>query len=510
MLHQLRLALSPVFSFRREDPFSLGKVALIAAVLLGLIWGWPHGTAHGSKTFPPPVLNLKDGTALIPESERSLDVCVIGLDPSRGLFCFLPFLQLEASAPAKEFEEIHRQLYWLNFEISHGRLLNALPKRTQIFVALPDPQSVKQADGKEEGLFRDYLKTHCGWTEAEIQGRIHFFKTPVPVVWIQDIGKILGHDAQGRWIICRSSNDQTGYRESVGALCRAFPDRFTYRDLPAGVSAEGGDEDLVRTPEGNLALLVGRHRASHYLEWSGGRSLNDQVLTQDDLVKAEDLFSGAFNGLPVVFIPSRVLENPSLGNNELFHLDMSVAVLSVGGKTHAFVPSYTDHPVDRVTGMPLDPAFVKSLQNEYDLMASELSSLGYPVDRLAVTDHPVRSPANLVRYYDPATGRCTVLLAKYPYNLPGTGGPSPQEKLMESFKDIREKGEAWEKTPGGSNFRRLLRSIENAWWTMDWASSQEDPFFEQNREIFQKAGIDVVAVPDFAWGSGGLHCQVLH
>ena len=499
---------SPVLPLRAESRLPLGKWFLALAVLAGLAVVWTHGMAHGSLHKTP--FTLKDGTVLIPETERSLDLCVIGVDPSRGIFCFLPFLQQEKSMPSARFREIHQQLYWLNFEISHGRLLNALPLSTQIYVALPDPKEVKEADGSEEELFRGYLKGRCGWTEADIRGRIHFFKAPVPIVWTQDIGKILGRDPQGRWVISRGSNDQKGYAESVAARCQAFPDKFTYRDLPEGVSGEGGDEDLVRTPNGDLTLLLGRHRASHYLEWAGGRSLNGQVLSQDQLLQAQDLFSGAFDGVPAVFIPSQVLENPALGNNELFHLDMSVAVLSSGGRPRAFVPSYVDHPVDRVTGQPLDPAFVRSLQGEYDLMVSDLSSMGYPVDRLAVTDHPVRSPANMVRYFNPSTGRCTVLLAKYPRNLEDGTGPTPQVKLMKSFEDLRERGEAWEKSPEELNFRWLRQAIETVWQTMDWASAQPDPYFDQNQALFQKAGIEVVAVPDFAWGSGGLHCQVLH
>ncbi|SRR5579871_3698058 len=497
-----------VLPLRRENARPLGRWFLAFTVLAGLTAAWTHGMAHGSLHKVP--VTLKDGTVLVPETERNLDLCVIGVDPSRGNFCFLPLLQQEKSMPPAQFKEIHRELYWLNFEISHGRLLNALPKSTQIYVALPDPQKVKEADGTEEELFRGYLKDRCGWKEGEIKGRFHFFKAPVPIVWAQDIGKILGHDAQGRWVISRGSNDQKGYAESVAALCQAFPDKFVYRDLPGGVSGEGGDEDLVRNPNGELTLLLGRHRASHYLEWAGGRSLNGQVLSQDQILQAQDLFSGAFDGVPAVFIPSQALENPALGNNELFHLDMSVAVLQAGGRPRAFVPSYIDRPVDRVTGLPLDPAFVKSLQGEYDLMASDLASMGYPVDRLAVTDHPVRSPANMVRYFDSTTGHCTVLLAKYPCQLQDGTGATPQGRLMDGFKDLRERGEAWRNSPQEANFRLLRKSIEKTWQTMDWAVSRPDPYFDQNQALFQKSGIDVVAVPDFAWGSGGLHCQVLH
>lgn len=509
MLRQLQLALSPIFSFRQENSSAVVRIILAIIVLAGMALIWNHGNAHGHNSLMPAPA-YKNGISLIPESERTLDVCVIGVDPSRGIFCFLPFLQREASMPAANFKKIHQELYWLNFEVSHGRLLNALPRSTQIYVALPDPRSVKEADGTEEGLFRNYLKGRCGWTEADIRGRIHFFETPVPIVWAQDIGKILGHDDQGRWVISRGANDQVGYADSVAALCQAYPEKFTYRDLPQGISGEGGDEDLARTPDDQLVMLVGRHRASRYLEWAGGHSLSGQVLDRSEILQAQDLFSGAFDGVPTVFIPSQVLENPALGNNELFHLDMSVAVLSEGGKTHAFVPSYIDRPIDRVTGLALDPAFVKSLQGEYDLMASDLSSMGYAVDRLAVTDHPVRSPANFIRFYDPVSKHCTVLLAKYPYNLRDTAEPAPQEKLMDSFKDIREKGEAWAKAPNDANFQGLQYSIDRTWQTMEWASAQPDPYFEQNRALFQKAGFDVVTVPDYAWGSGGLHCQLLH
>ncbi len=273
-----------VLSLRKANVRPLSRWFLALTFLAGLAAAWTHGLAHGSLRKTP--FTLKDGTVLIPETERSLDLCVIGVDPSRGNFCFLPWLQQKALMPSAQFREIHQQLYWLNFEISHGRLLNALPPSTQIYVALPDPQKVKEADGTEEGLFRGYLKGRCGWTEMELKERLHFFKVPVPIVWAQDIGKILGHDAQGRWVISRGSNDQKGYAESVAALCQAFPDKFTYRDLPEGVSGEGGDEDLVRTPNGELTLLLGRHRASHYLEWAGGRSLNGQVLSQDQLVQA--------------------------------------------------------------------------------------------------------------------------------------------------------------------------------------------------------------------------------
>lgn len=148
----------PVISIHREYPFPFGKAILAAAFLIGLVVVWTYGMAHGRNSTLRPAFSMRDGTVLIPESERPLDFCVIGVDPSRSLFCFLPFLQQEALMPPSRFQEIHRQLYWLNFEISHGRLLNALPRSTQIYVALPDPKSVKEADGTEEGLFRGLLE----------------------------------------------------------------------------------------------------------------------------------------------------------------------------------------------------------------------------------------------------------------------------------------------------------------------------------------------------------------
>lgn len=499
------------FLSSRWKAFSFyAKVLAVATGLLGFALGWIYGRAHTPEIHPIPAPVYANGITLVPESERPLGFCVIGVEGCELSTCYLPQLQKTASMPESSFQEIRRQWFWLNFEMSHGRILNALPPETQVYVALPDPEKVNDADGSEEKFFLDYLKTRCGWAEGQISKRIHFFKSPTPLVWAEDIGKILGRDNQGRWVIYRGSNDIAAYRQAIEDLCRDYPDQFAFRDLPQGISAEGGDEDLVRTPEGQLSFLVGRHRARKYLEWAGGHSLSGESVSQDKLAKAQGMFSSAFDGVPAFFIPSQPLKNPSLGNDNLFHLDMSVAVLSFLGSPKAFVPSYVDRPIDRVSGEPLDPDFVHSLQEEYDLIASDLSNAGYKVDRLALDDHPVRSPANMVKFYDPASGRCTVFLAKYPYHMVEPGQSSPQKKFKDGLEDLKQKGEAWQQKPDETNFKALHQSLESFWATMDEVSASPNPLFEKNRELLQKAGIEVVAVPDYAWGSGGLHCQLLH
>jgi hypothetical protein len=445
---------------------------------------------------------------LIPESERPLDVCVIGLDPNKEAYFFLPDLIQKAGVPSAQINELKKQFYWLNFELSHGQIMNAIPTYTQVFIAVPDPDLVHESKGGEESLFKEYLMTRCGWPEERIKKSVHFFKTGESLVWSQDIGKILGKDTEGRWIIFRGQIDREPYRRAVDDLCRSFPDHFSFRDLPPNVSAEGGDEDLVRAPDGHLVFLVGRHRAVKYLELLNGKSFVGRSITLADIEEAQNAFSTAFEGVPVVFMTSSLLENPGLGNEEIFHLDMSVAVVGDGQVNHGFIPTFGTHPVDRMTSNGLDPNFVSSAQNEYDLMADELKGLGFPVERPILNDHPVRSPANLVRFYDPQTGRCTALLAHYPRQ--DTNGGGSQALITSRLEQIRKKYVVWGKNPDAVTYNSLFRAVQDLWNEMTAVSMESDPDFEATANLFRKAGIDVVPVADFAWGSGGLHCQLLH
>lgn len=485
---------------------------LVLAVLVPLVLALVPST----RMAPPPPVGFP--TDLIPESERPLDVCVIGLEANQSSYFLLPTLKKTPGMGSDAFKEVQKKLYWMNLELSHGRILNALPAATQLYVAVPDSSAVTESLGGEKDLFLGYLKDRCRWTDGQIQARIHFFKSPVVLNWSQDIGKILGKDDKGRWVICRGSNDQESYRQAIVALCRAFPEHFAYHDLPEGISSEGGDEDLVRSPGGDLMILAGRHRAWRYLQWSNGFSGTEpnlwpsfsQALNEKEQAYAKQGFQKAFSPLPVSFVPSRLFNQPSLGSDELFHLDMLVAVVGKPGQKCALVPTYLPHPVDRTSGQPVPRDFVNHLQKEFDAVASQMRTLGFPVIRLPLDDHPVRSPANLVRFYDPETGHCTVLISKYPVQTGGPFAQTTQGQLLNRLSDLRQAVDSWESTPGDAQYQVVLDSIADTWNQMDVAANEPNPLTDQTRKELEKKGMNVVVVPDFSWGAGGLHCETLH
>src|SRR5579859_4112475 len=231
---------------------SLGLGIIVLVLLLCVAVPRIHGSVQPSSDYTPNP-SLTD-VEFIPETERPLEVCIIGIDPANGPFYNLPVLKKGASLNPSQKEKLQEQVYWLNLELSHGRLLQSLPPRTQLYVAVPDQKREVAANGKEADLLRGYLSKHCRWSQAEIKQRVHIFKSPKAMIWVQDIGKILGKDRNGHWVLFRSRSDLNIYHEGVAALCEAFPDRFVCRELPEGISSEGGDEDLVRDPSGQLIL----------------------------------------------------------------------------------------------------------------------------------------------------------------------------------------------------------------------------------------------------------------
>jgi hypothetical protein len=257
-------------------------------------------------------------------------------------------------------------------------------------------------------------------------------------------------------------------------------------------------------------FILGRHRALKFMN-STSTASTAPSMSRDQLLQDEKVFSKAFVGLPVCFLPAGALLNPSLGNDELFHLDMSTAVVGMARKAQAFVPTYLPNPVDRMSGQPLDTDFVKSVQGELDLIASELEALGYKVDRLPFGDHPVRSPANMVRFYDPEKGKCEVFLAKYPVHMDEgkPGSITPQEEVKEKLTLLQTTSQAWQNKPGEAQYQALMDAFSKVWADMDNTEKEANPLFDQWVKTINKAGIEVIPVSDFAWGAGGLHCQVL-
>lgn len=481
------------------------KRLLLPAFLVVLTAGCGLGRGCSGSSTPVPMkgVRLVDGVLLRPESERFLDFFLIGLSRLDSDHFLLPKLKPQAGIAPDLLEQFRKDLYWLDFELSHGAIMRHIPPNTRIFVAVPGDESAV-----ERQIFSEYLEQRCGWTPEDIATRIFYFSTRTELIWAQDAGEILGRDEQDRAIIRVDASGRAEYKESIQALVDAYPQYFQLKETAVGVRAEGGDEELVWLPDGQLALLVGRNRVSEYLEavhQDGHRTIAPDVPLIED---ARQAFSRAFYDLPVVFVPQSVLDNPALGSTDLFHIDMLVIIMSNGTQTHAFVPTFMENPVDAMTWKPLNPELVSACQREYDLVAREMAGRGYTVIRLPYGDHPVRGPANVVKYRDKETGEYVVMLGKYPYHYP-PDQRNPQSILFNALADFEDEGGSWQAAPSPKTETQFRDRLGDVWKALDEVAAAPNPIFDHQKELFEAAGYRVVGVPLYPWGSGGLHCQIL-
>lgn len=465
--------------------------------------------------FKPPPLPYgmpvgQSGITLVPESERALDYFVMGLNPEWETNFRLTDEGKSRGGESAEIAEIDRNLYWLNFEMSHGAIMRFLPENSHLFVAVPWPQKKHGCSGREEAFFKSYLIEKCGWAEERIRRQVHFFCSPTSLVWAQDVGEILGRDAKNRAIIDVGQTGQaTRYRRAIQTLAKTFPQHFVLKVLPKGINAEGGDEEIVWTPEGKLALMVGRHRIQAFLENRDQASYDGRPIDDLAIAEAREALSKAFYGLPVHIVPEEVLLHPEKGHPELFHLDMLATVLfNHRDKPHAFVPTYTGEAVDASSESLMSRDFVDRVQSEFDSAAKQLDKLGYQVVRLPFADHPVRSPINLVKYHDREKDRIVVLLPHYSYHLP-PNQDNPRQRLQQALDHLDNQAIAWNEQPNEKNFTAYLAAIRNLWRQMEESHQMPNPIFDKQAALFRKAGYEVVGIPSYSWGSGGLHCQML-
>ncbi len=446
--------------------------------------------------LPVGIYNENSQILLVPEAERHLNFIVLGLRPKGGGYLSLPDNRWPAQATPEQIRKIREQVYFLNFKLSRGGILKALPAYTHLFVAVPDPHEVPEAEA---------LRT-----------RVHFFKSSVNLEWPQDTCEILGRDPQKRIVLAVSSGGEAGYLQTIQSLVKAFPDTFVIHNFGPCLSSEGGDLELVLTPDRRPLLLVGRHRLANYLECTLGPDFKStkQMLPYDLIEDARRAFSDAAYGVGVRFLPRRLILDPSQGSDEVFHLDMLVSVLPNpgGGKPRAFVPTYTSAPrhYDALTTDQLTTALVHQAQNEYEAAAEEMAQLGYEVVRLPFSDHPVRGPVNIAKFRNRDTGEYTVLLGKYPYHLPEDDPAAPQHQLQHALDRLMDDFEAWRKLPDHAAYQRLLAALDRTWASIEAVDGMPNPIFESQARLFRQYGYQVVPVPLYAWGAGGLHCQLLY
>lgn len=460
--------------------------------------------AFGLALAEPPAPAVPAGLKLVPEGERPYRRLVIGLDPLLSSPFMLPEGSTFEGLGDRKLALIRRQLYWLNFELMHGRIVNAIPKRTRLFVAVPDPRLHAPELGDEREEFREYLKVRARWTPAEIAERVRFFVVGRAVPFPQDIAEPLGTDAQGRLVLGIGAEADLFYRETLQQMVRAFPKEFAMYSLP-GVNTEGGDVELVRLPDGRIGLLAGHHRVLRWLEYRYSEGVMGRAIPTARIEEVRAAFRKAFFGLDVLFVNEEGLRSPSLTSDELFHSDMILNVAR-GSRGHvAFVPSYEGVPVDAISREPLAPEVKRRAQLIYDRVAKQLAAWGFRVARLPFSDHPVRNPVNVGKYTEP-TGEQVVLLGKYPYHFALPDGPNPQRELQKQFDALSDLLEAWRSKPSEAAFERVQNGFRDVWAEMDRAAASPNPTFDRQVKVFQSEGIRVVPVPIFPMGEGGLHC----
>lgn len=452
---------------------------------------------------------------VLPESEREFRRLIIGLGMNETQYFMLPSTEHFSSRTRNpQVLKLRRELYKLNFELIHGQIMKAAPTYASFYLAVPDTETNPESLGDEEEIFREYLASRVGWSPQEIAKRAHFFTVSAAVEYPQDMAEILGHDSKGRLVLGVGSDSENWYKEPVQRLGKLFQQDFVVRELGGirlgQINTEGGDLSLVWLPEGKVGLLLGRHRVVRYLERHRGQSLEDRPLTAADIEEVKAAYRKAFFGLEVLVVPEAALKDPSLASPELFHLDMTVNVLRGSKGIYAFVPTYAGEVVDAVSRTLLDAEVTARAQKEYDLVANQLAKRGYAVVRLPFSDHPVRAPVGASRFTDPAAHRPYVVLGKYPYHKnPRPGARSPQARLQEVFHALEAKVDGWRADPSVARWQSVEAGLRDCWAALDRAAAAPNPEFAEQARIFQERGIDVLAVPIFPTGSGGLHCSLL-
>jgi hypothetical protein len=483
----------------------------VAAALLVLALAPLHLATAAFVTVHVPGVDLE----LMPESERPFRRVVIGLDPvNMGHFMVPEAPAHVGGGNAQRAAQLREQLFQLKVEIDHGEIFRRAPQGTVFFVAVPDPKSVPEASGTEAEMLRSYLVQRAGWSPDQAAHRVRAFTVPQPLPFPQDMAEAIGFDRRGRLVLAIGGDTDSFYVGGVQSLAQTYPEDFTVRTLgTAGAEAintEGGDLSVIWLPDGQVGVLVGRHRIVRFLEHKYGREFEGEAIDQGKIEEARRAFSTAFFGREIVIAGEGALRNPGWVSDEVFHADMVAVVLRHENRAVAFVPTFAGPAVDAVTGKAVAADRQRLVQHEYDLVADQMRDRGFFVVRLPFADHPVRSPVNVSRFFDPRTGRHVVLLPRYPSHLAfGPGHSTPQSELETRFGELGDRIRDWAESPNQTRWDAVQRSIGAAWEALRAATDRPDPLFAQQAALYEANGATVLPVAMYPSGEGSLHCLVL-
>ena len=196
-------------------------------------------------------------------------------------------------------------------------------------------------------------------------------------------------------------------------------------------------------------------------------------------------------------------------SEELFHLDMYCACSWIGGKAWAFVPDLLPQAVDANSRAPLPADLREKAAYEMDLAAAQMRGLGYQVARLPLLDHPVRSPANLLRYRD-SQNRAACILPTFPSHLPAGDPQALQNRIQDALGRNRLALQGWQNQPSADSFHSTALAVRDSLDLLTSALKQGSPEAEGQVQALRPSGIQVRTLPCFVWGAGSLHCQTFH
>ena len=476
--------------------------SLYSAILLLALLLSPAGRPERFQPVALPNSEIR----LIPESQRSFERVILGLEafpPDERLF---PEGSSRRERDAK-FVFLRDELYWLQFELLHGRIMAAAPAHSRFFVAIPRPRT--PGPGGEESSFRRYLRNRLNWSDAEIRRRVRFFQADEVLRYPRDMAEPIGRDVRDRLVLAIGSDADNFYAEPLARLVDAFPNDFR-REVLEGVNTEGGDISGVLLPNEGIGVIVGYHRIRRWVEKKYGAAVAARPLKQSVVEEAKQAFKRAFFGLEVIVVGEEELAGSSPESRELFHADMVLTVVRGTSGIVAFVPSYAQAPVDSTTFAGLSDDIRRRAQGVYDRAARLLVRRGYRVVRMPFRDHPDRTPVQAGAYADPDTGAQVVLLGKYPYHFRLPDGSNPQEMLQAGVSAMEAALAGWRRNPSPAAWKRLSGELERLRALMDRMPSLPNPDFDAQARLYEAEGIRVVAVPIYPTGEGGIHCLLLN
>jgi hypothetical protein len=247
-------------------------------------------------------------------------------------------------------------------------------------------------------------------------------------------------------------------------------------------------------------------------EWPRFSELTDLMfrsIPEARIEEARRAYQRAFDGVETIVVGREALVDPRLDNPEIFHLDMVTAVLGTPRGAVAFVPTYAAGAVDSLSHVHLTVDAVKRFQAEYDRTARQMAARGYRVARVAFADHPARSPVGIAKLVDPATGRSIVILGRYPDHLADSDERNAQTQLQIAFEGLDVAVEAWRHAPTDVHWKAVQSAVGAAWRQMEASVASPNAMYERARKVFESYGVDVIELPIYPTGEGGIHCLLL-